>query len=385
MAAVTRRRSWTPRLPLFQLNKKLVLYYELNSGLRAALKPFYGVLKSSDAFLRFVMLTGVTRFSKVSIFSDMNQLREIGLSPDYACVCAITEKELLENFKPDIEDTAERSGKTFEEMLGRLRRDFNGYHFTKNSESVYNPFSLLNTFANHDIRYYWFASGTPTFLFHELERTKFDVLQFDGGISIEEAGINYYQPGDTTPVPLLYQSGYLTIAGYDADKQRYKLDFPNEEVRYGFFSNLLPGIMGAPRDRTGFYIGEFSASLKNGDMETFFTQLTAFFALIPYDLNPARDEKYFQTIFYVALVLLGHFVEVEVRSAVGRADAVVKTKNTIYVFEFKVDKNGAAEDALKQIDEKGYLIPYTADGRKLVKAGVVFDTEKRAVGEWKTE
>ena len=329
------------------------------------------------------MLSGVTRFSKVSIFSDLNQLREIGLSPDYANVCGITEKELLENFKPDIEDTAKRSGKTFEEMLDRLKRDFNGYHFTKNSESVYNPFSLLNTFANHDIQYYWFASGAPAFLFHELGRTKFDLSQFDGGISIGETAINDYQPGGMNPVPLLYQSGYLTIAGFDADTQRYKLDFPNEEVRYGFFSNLLPVIMRTEFDMTNFHVANFSVSLRNGDTETFFTQLTAFFALIPYDLNPAKDEKYFQTIFYVMLVLLGHYIEVEVRSARGRADAVVKTKSTIYVFEFKLDKNGAAEDALKQIDEKGYLIPYTADGRKLVKAGVVFDTDKRTIGEWK--
>jgi hypothetical protein len=329
------------------------------------------------------MLTGVTRFSKVSIFSDMNQLNEIGLSRDYAAVCGITEAELLDYFTPELNALAAEDNKSFEETFALIRRNFNGYHFYKSGESVYNPFSVLNTFSKREIQYYWFASGTPTFLFHELERTKFDLSKFDGGISIDGTDINDYQPGDTTPVPLLYQSGYLTIAGYDADKQRYNLDFPNEEVRYGFFSNLLPRIMRAPRERTGFYIGEFSDSLRNGEMETFFTQLKAFFALIPYDLNTAKDEKYFQTIFYVTLVLLGHYIDVEVKSATGRADAVVKTKDSIYVFEFKIDKNGTADEALKQIDEKGYLVPYTADGRRLVKAGVVFDTEKRTIGEWK--
>jgi hypothetical protein len=355
----------------------------LNAELRAVLKPFYGVLKSADAALRFVMLTGVTRFSKVSIFSDLNQLKEIGMNENYAGICGITERELLDNFRPEMEMLAKRMEKSFEETLDLVRRNFDGYHFRENSEGVYNPFSLLNTFDNRKIDFYWFATGTPTFLFKELERTEFDVTQFNGGIKIDEMEINNYQPGTMNPVPLLYQSGYLTIAGYDARKRRYNLDFPNEEVKYGFMSSLLPYYIPSAQGKTNFYIGNFSDALEEGDADSFLTQLRAFFALIPYDLHPVKNESYYETIFFVVFALLGQFIESEVRSAAGRADAVVKTKDAVYVFEFKLDTGGTAEDALKQIDEKGYLVPYTADGRRLVKIGVVFDTAKRTLGEWR--
>jgi hypothetical protein len=305
------------------------------------------------------------------------------MNENYADVCGITERELLDNFKPEMDALAEKMEMSFEEMLETVRRNFNGYRFCKNSESVYNPFSVLNTFDRRDIQYYWFATGTPAFLLGELRRTKFDIVQFNGDITVTEAKINDYQPGDTNPVPLLYQSGYLTIAGYDAKKRRYRLGFPNEEVKYGFLNNILPHYIRVDEDRTNFHIGNFSDALEAGDADSFLTQLRAFFALIPYDLHPVKDESYFETVFFIVFVLLGQFVQSEVRSAAGRADAVVKTKDAIYVFEFKVDTAGTVEDALKQIDDRGYLIPYTADGRRLVKAGVVFDTAKRTLGEWR--
>jgi hypothetical protein len=211
---------------------------KLNGELRSILKPFYGVLKSADAALRFVMLSGVTRFPKVSVFSDLNQLKEIGMYEAYAAVCGITEKELLGNFKPELEALAEKNGEGFEETLSAVRRSFNGYLFSKDGERVYNPFSLLSTFDNKDIQYYWFATGTPAFLFKELERTRFDLLQFGGTIEIPESEINDYQPGDMKAAPLLYQSGYLTIKSYDKEIRAYKLGFPNEEVKYGFLNNL---------------------------------------------------------------------------------------------------------------------------------------------------
>jgi hypothetical protein len=212
---------------------------KLNAAFRAELKPFYGVLKSADAALRFVMLTGVTRFSKVSIFSDLNQLKEIGLSEKYAGVCGITETELLDYFTPELEALAKKNGESFEETLSLIRQKFNGYHFYKTGESVYNPFSLLNTFGNGDISYYWFATGTPTFLFGELKRTGFDIIRFDNKIDIDEFEINDYQPGDVNLVPLLYQSGYLTITGFDKNMRSYRLGFPNDEVKYGFLENLF--------------------------------------------------------------------------------------------------------------------------------------------------
>ncbi|MDR1230897.1 MAG: ATP-binding protein [Spirochaetaceae bacterium] len=356
---------------------------ELNAELRAVLKPFYGVLKSADAALRFVMLTGVTRFSKVSIFSDLNQLNEIGMNENYAGICGITERELLENFGPEMDALAEKMEMSFEKTLETVRKNFNGYHFCEDSEGVFNPFSLLNTFNEKKIKFYWFATGTPTFLFGELKRTGFDVRQFESGIEIPEMAINDYQPEDLSPVPLLYQSGYLTITGYDRETCSYTLGFPNGEVKYGFLNGLYSYLFPASRSVNGLSVLSFIKAVRAGEIERFLTQLRAFFAAIPYDLYFAKDEAYYRTIFYIVFTLLGQFTEAEVRSAAGRADAVVKTKDAVYVFEFKVNTAGTAEDALKQIDDKGYLVPYTADKRKLVKIGVVFDTEKRTLGEWR--
>jgi hypothetical protein len=249
---------------------------------------------------------------------------------------------------------------------------------------VYNPFSILNTFSKQDIRYYWFATGTPTFLLTELERTKFDIHQFNEEITVSETKINDYQSGDTNPIPLLYQTGYLTIRSFNERKRRYSLGFPNEEVKYGFLGNLLPRYIRVDTDRTNLYAGNLSDTFEAGDLDEFFKQLTAFFALIPYDLRYDKTERFYETMFFVVFVLMGQFIETEVKSAAGRADAVVKTKDTIYVFEFKLDSTGTAEEALKQIDDRGYLIPYSVDGRRLVKVGVVFDTEKRTIGEWRS-
>jgi hypothetical protein len=356
---------------------------KLNAALRAELKPFYGVLKSADAVLRFVMLTGVTRFSKVSIFSDLNQLNEIGLSRDYAGICGITENELISCFTPELNALAAENGENFEETLKKMRGSFNGYRFARDSESVYNPFSVLNTFNKREIQYYWFATGTPTFLFGELKRTGFDITRFDNKIEIDEFAINDYQSGDANPVPLLYQSGYLTITDFDKNIRLYRLGFPNEEVKYGFLANLFKYFFPDNGSGNGLDARTFVRALNAGDAEIFLGQLKAFFAAIPYDLYFAKGESYYQTIFYLVFTLMGQFVRSEVRSAAGRADAVVMTAETVYVFEFKVD--GSAEEALRQIDDKGYMIPYSADGRRLVKAGVVFDSEKRTLGEWRLD
>jgi hypothetical protein len=242
---------------------------------------------------------------------------------------------------------------------------------------------VLNTFDNKKIQYYWFATGTPTFLFKELERTRFDITRFNNNIEISEPAINDYQPGDMTPAPLLYQSGYVTITGYDKESHSYNLGFPNEEVKYGFLNNLYKYLFQAKGGANDLNVWTFMKALRAGGVDTFLTQLKAFFASIPYDLYFEKGEKYYHTIFYLVFTLLGQFAESEVRSARGRADAVVKMKDRVYVFEFKLDKGGSAEDALKQIDDKGYLIPYSAGNRKLVKAGVVFDTDTRTLGDWR--
>jgi hypothetical protein len=222
-------------------------------------------------------------------------------------------------------------------------------------------------------------------LFKELERTRFDIIRFRDAIEVPEPEINDYQPGSATPIPLLYQSGYLTITGYDKEIRAYKLGFPNEEVQYGFLNNLYKYLFPADGDINGLNAWTFIKALRSGDADGFLTQLKAFFAAIPYDLYFAKGEKYYQTIFYLVFTLLGQFAESELRSAAGRADAVVRLKDLVYVFEFKLDKGGGAEDALKQIDDKGYLIPYGAGGHRLIKAGVVFDTERRTLGDWRIQ
>jgi hypothetical protein len=353
---------------------------ELNEELRRGLKAFYGTLKTADPWLRFVFLTGVTKFSQVSVFSDLNQLRDISLDRDYAGICGITEGELVGNFERELRILAEDNRMSYEEALAETRKRYNGYHFARDSEGVFNPFSILNTLSSRDFRYYWFQTGTPTFLIKLLQNADFELRDFAGGISIAARSINDYRIQGGSPVPLLYQSGYLTITGYDRDMDKYLLGFPNEEVKYGFLEALIPQYL--PDQRNDFFIGDFVEDLRNGDAEGFMTRMRAFFSSIPYELND-RTERHYQAIFYVAFTLMGQFVTAEQRSAAGRTDAVVTTRDTVYVFEFKLAGSGTAEEALRQIDDKGYLLPWSAGGKKLVKVGAVFDPATRTLGEWR--
>ncbi|MDR1932159.1 MAG: ATP-binding protein [Spirochaetales bacterium] len=347
--------------------------------IRRSLKAFYGILKSADPWLRFVLLTGITKFSQVSVFSDLNQLRDISMEEAYAEICGISESELTANFDPELRALAEKNGMNYEEALGEMQKRYNGYHFSGVSEGVFNPFSVLNTFAKCSFGYYWFQTGTPTFLINQLKKTDFDLREFAKSITLPGRAINDYRGDGGSPVPILYQSGYLTIKAYNRQFDTYTLGFPNEEVEYGFLEALLPYYMPHPQDSQGFFIGNFVEDLQNGDVDAFMTRLRAFFADIPYELN-GKTERHYQTLFYLVFRLMGQYAGAEVRSAQGRADAVVTTQDTVYVFEFKL--RGNAEDALKQIDEKGYLIPYSASGKRLCKIGVEFDAEKRNVGRW---
>jgi len=246
---------------------------------------------------------------------------------------------------------------------------------------MYNPFSVLNALAKSRFDDYWFASGTPTFLVEMLKRTDFDLRQLDG-IEVSSASLTDDRANLANPVPMIYQSGYLTIKSYDNEFREYTLSFPNEEVKYGFLNFAAPFYTPVSSTDTSFYIGKFVRELRSGDIEAFLNRLTCFFADFPYELN-VKTERHYQVVFYLVFKLMGQFTQAEVRTAKGRADAVVKTADYIYVFEFKL--NGTAKEALKQIDEKGYLLPYTADGRQVVKVGVAFDAEKRNLGEWLIE
>jgi hypothetical protein len=356
----------------------------LNKTMRTILKGFYGVLKAEDAHLRFVFLTGVTKFSQVSVFSDLNQLVDISLSEKYVEICGISETELLQNFQPEIQALADKCKLTYDEAFAKLKKLYDGYHFAKESTDIYNPFSVLNTFDSLDFGYYWFKTGTPTFLVNALRNYNYDIRKLENNVDIPVNSVMDYRVENQNLIPLLYQSGYLTIKSYEQDGNFYVLGFPNEEVKYGFLNELLPAFVFTPITTGNFSIIEFMQQIKNDDIEGFMTSLKAFFTKIPYDAikQENRDEQYYQHVFYLLFTLMGQFVEIEVKNNKGRADAIVKTADSIYVFEFKMDENATAEDALTQINSKDYAIPYTADHRKLVKIGVEFSQTERGVKRW---
>ena len=349
---------------------------------RNTLKAFYGVLKSADRYLRFVFLTGVTKFSQVSVFSDLNQLQDISLWPDYSTLCGITQAELLQTFRPELETMGAANGMTYEETVDKMTQLYDGYHFSAFSEAVFNPFSVLNAFKSKLFDNFWFQTGTPTFLVNLLKDTNYDLRILLDGVEAPASSFTEYRVDAGNPVPLIYQSGYLTIKGYDRRFNNYLLEFPNEEVRYGFINFLVPFYTSVKDNDQGFYVGKFVEELEHGDYDAFLTRLQAFFADFPYELN-TRTERHYQVVFYLVFKLMGQFTQAEVRSAKGRADAVVKTSDYIYVFEFKL--NGTAEEALKQIDDRGYLIPYQADGRHLIKVGVEFSATERNISRWMIE
>ncbi|NDV58006.1 ATP-binding protein [Bacteroides sp. 519] len=346
---------------------------------RKTLKAFYGVLKSADRYLRFVFLTGVTKFAQVSVFSDLNQLSDISMDPSYDTICGITGKELVQVFSPEIEKVGEYNRLTFEQTVEKMTALYDGYHFYEYGTGMFNPFSVLNALQKYRLDNYWFQTGTPTFLVDLLKQSDYDLRTLIDGVEAEQSSFTEYHAEVNNPIPLIYQSGYLTIKEYDPEFKMYTLGFPNEEVKYAFLKFLQPFYSSVTDSERAFHILHFVRELRSGDLPSFMQRLRAFFADFPYELSD-QTERHYQVVFYLVFKLMGEFIETEVRSARGRADAVVKTQNHIYVFEFKLD--GTVEEALQQIDEKGYLIPYTADSRTLVKVGVNFNSAERNLGEW---
>ena len=349
---------------------------------RRTLKAFYGVLKSADRYLRFVFLTGVTKFAQVSVFSDLNQLRDISMQANFASVCGITREELLRVFTPELEEMARRNEMTFEEAEEMMIKQYDGYHFHPRSSGVLNPFSVLNAFAAGEFENYWFQTGTPTYLADLLKESDYDLRLLIDGVEVASSAFSEYRAEASNPLPMIYQSGYLTIKDYDKGLRLYTLGFPNDEVRYGFLNFLLPYYTRVTTDETSFHIATFIRELRAGKVDSFMSRVKVFFAGIPYELSD-NTERHYQTIFYVIFTLMGQFTEAEVRSSHGRADAVVKTRDTVYVFEFKL--NGTAEEALRQIDTGDYLIPYQLSGKRLVKVGVEFSKETRNISRYLVE
>ena len=361
--------------PLLDSNSDTLLQQQL----RTEMRKFFSPLKGLGQYLRFLFITGISKFSQLSIFSELNNLQNISMRDDFSALCGITEQELLTQLKPDIERMAEANDETYEEACLHLKRQYDGYHFSKSCADIYNPFSLFNAFNSKEYKNYWFSTGTPTFLIDILRHADFDVRALEG---VEATDEQFDAPTEqiTSPIPVLYQSGYLTIKGYDRDFQIYRLAYPNGEVRKGFIESLLPSYVHLPAQNNTFYVVSFLRDLMKGDVESCLERTRSFFASIPNDLEN-KTEKHYQTIFYLLFRLMGQYVDSEVKSAVGRADVVVKLQDAIYVFEFQYD--GTPEEALAQIDSKQYAIPYRADGRRVVKIGVNFDSSTRTIGGWK--
>ena len=343
---------------------------ELEEHNKAVFKGFFSTLKSYDDYIRFVFITGVTKFSKVSIFSDLNQLYDISFDDEFAAICGLTEEEIEKELAPEISFLAEKLSIGEEECRGLLKKNYDGYHFAQGSKGVYNPFSLLCALKKGKVDYYWFETGTPTFLVRKLREIGFDVASLsDRTLTATGQDLSDYRADNPDPVPLLYQTGYLTIADYEPEFGEYVLGFPNEEVKYGFLRSLMPEYAPVTTTRSGKDISSIRRYLMRGDTESLRDAFTALFASIPYTIKDVPFEHDFQTVIYLVFTLLGQYVHAEVHSARGRADCVA---------------DGTADEALSQIEEKNYAAPYAADSRRLIRVGVSFDSEKRILKDWKT-
>ena len=360
----------------------LVENRELQEHNKEVFKGFFSTLKSFDEYIQFIFITGVSKFHKVSIFSDLNQLRDISMSEDYAGLCGITEDEIDQCFQHEIAAMADRRKMTVLECREELKRHYDGYHFNPDGVAVYNPYSLLGAFLDKNFGSYWYETGTPTFLVRQLKETSFDIRKFtDHTLYASESLLKDYTGDNPDPVPLLYQTGYLTISDYDSAAHEYTLSFPNEEVQYGFIESLMPEYVSDCGAGSGHDIFTLRRYVEKGKLEEIRNVLTSLFANITYTLESDPFEHYFQAVIYLVFTLLGKFAECEMHTYTGRIDCRVMTKQYIYLFEFKRDRS--AEEALAQIDTKDYALPFAADSRKLYKIGVSFDSVQRKLVGWR--
>lgn len=352
---------------------------------REVLKGFYSVFKAADADLQLVLLTGVTKFAQVSVFSGFNQPQDISMDARYEALCGITQEELERYFAEPIAEFAKTEGINEEEMRLQLKRQYDGYHFSRKMTDIYNPFSILNAFAQQSLRDFWFASGSPEYLLRLLAHSDENLDELTG---------KYYDPSEFVdykatvekPLPMIYQSGYLTVKDFDRDTGTFLLEFPNKEVQKGFIALAASAYL-TPKTEFGGAIRDIYRALSNGDTERMKSVFTAFLADIPYTMrrksNERERERYFQYTIYLIFRFLGTYtVRAEHHSSQGRADCVVETPKYVYIFEFKLD--GSADEALRQIEEKGYARPYEADNRTVICVGASFSSETGTIGDWKS-
>ena len=351
---------------------------ELQAEHRAQLKAFYSVLKTQDRYIKFAFLTGVTKFGKISVFSDLNNLMDISMDHRYISICGMTEKELLVNFKEGINELSETYGDTEEDTIAKLKARYDGYHFEEHTVGIYNPFSVLNTLSKLRYKDYWFETGTPTFLVELLKMHNYRLPDMTKE-RVSNDVINSVDSLSTNPIPVIYQSGYLTIKGYDERFKKYLLGFPNKEVEEGFLNFLLPQYTSAGSE-SPYMVDEFVKDVEAGKAEQFIKRLTTFFASNSYQVA-GNAELYFQNALYLVFKIMGFYTQVELPTSDGRMDVIIQTSDYIYIIECKLD--GSAEDALQQIESKNYAAPFTMDKRTIIKLGINFSSKTRGIDSWK--
>ena len=358
---------------------------ELQQSLKQELRKFFSPLKDKGGMLRFVFLTGISKFSQLSIFSELNNLNVITMDDEYAAICGITEEELFTQMKAEIQAIADKYKMSYEDACSALKQKYDGYHFSENSPDIYNPFSLINCLSKLQLTNFWFSTGTPTLLTKLIKKYNMNPADFEKGFSATLGMFDSPMETATSPIPMLYQSGYLTIKEYDG--YSYTLGYPNEEVRDGFANCLMPYYASEDAVSNDIFLLAFTKDLRDGNLDDALAKMKAFFSSVPYTAEK-QDENHYKTLFYLIARLCTPFVvKTEEASAAGRVDMVIETNGAVYVFEFKRD--GTPEEALAQIDSKGYLIPYTVtkdkngEMKKLFKIGVNFDSSTRTLGEWK--
>ena len=379
--------------PLLDVMDNKTLYYQNDNGEKIAyethnrdiLKGFYGAFKDADEDLKFVMLTGVTKFSQVSVFSGFNQPDDISLDEKYESLCGITKEELLTVFDKPIHSLAANKNKSYEDMVAMLTEKYDGYHFSSKMTGIFNPFSILNCFSKNDMRNYWFASGTPGYLVRLLAHGNENINELVGKYYPAEMFIDYKADVEQ-PLPMIYQSGYLTIKACNPRRQTYLLDFPNEEVRSGFISVLAGDYFKEGRIQPATWLEDVTDALENGNIVAFMKLMTALLSSVTYRFQRKQDafecERYFQYTFYLIMQMLGRYnTLVEKETSEGRIDCVLECPDYVYIIEFKL--NGSASAALKQIEDKGYAKPYAADSRKVICLGINFSSEKGTIDDWK--
>ena len=353
---------------------------------RRIMQEFYQMVKVCDADEQFVFITGITKFSQLSIFSTLNNLTNISMDVEYTALCGITKDEMLTVFDPDIQMLADRYHCSKEVMIDMLKQQYDGYHFGKESQDIFNPYSLVNAFKMKDLAYYWFGSGTPTFLFDAMKRFNTNLLELEQ-LQVPSTQFDVPTEGMTSALPLLYQAGYLTIKGYDFDGDLYTLDFPNAEVKVGFMENFLARMMNLGNTNSRGFAGIFYVSLLRHDIEAAMKAMQSFFASIPYLEFGAKEldditkyEAYYEVLTYVVFSIFNCRTFTQVKVARGRTDVVVFMRDAVYVMELKM--RGTAQEALDQINSKDYAIPYQAEGKPVVKIGIAFSQETKTVSDW---